>query len=125
MKFRIPEFNRFEYFSNLLLEEVFEGVPRIIWTRRGRFRRSLGRIRNRRGVLLHRPAKFEKRTIVFLLLVRDSLWNRLRAFKLCRRIEVHALLARMHCRLAARAFSVLIESRSKYCAATRAARPHH
>ena len=100
MKFRIPEFNRFEYFSNLLLEEVFEGFPRIIWTRRGRFRRSLGRIGNRRGVLFHRHAKFEKRAIVLRQLVRDSLWNRLRAFKLRRCIEVHALLARMHRRFA-------------------------
>src|SRR6202007_1314622 len=83
-----------------------------------------GSIRNRRRVLFHRHAKLEKRAIIFRKLVRDSLGNWLRAFKLRRRIEMHALLARMHRRVAARAFAVLIEPRSENRAATRTGAPH-
>ena len=107
-----PESNRFECFRNLLLEEIFEGFTRIIRTSRRRRSRWSSGISNRRSILFHRHAKLEKRAIVLRHLVRDSFRNRLRAFKLRRRIEMHALLAGMHRRLAARAFAILIESRS-------------
>ena len=66
---------------------------------------SVRRVVHRRSILFHRHSKFEERAIVLRILVRDSFRNRLRAFELLARIEMHALFAAMHRRMASRAFA--------------------
>jgi len=95
---------------DLLFEQIFEGFSRVVRTTGSERRRCRCRVSHRRGILLNRHAKLKERAIVLRVLLRDALWNRLRTFKLASRIEVHALLARMHRGVAARAFTLLIEA---------------
>jgi hypothetical protein len=111
--------------KKLLLEEIFESLPRIVVPRR----RSRGgtssrwlRVGRRRSVLLHRGAKFVKFAVVLRVLRRDALRDRLRAFKLRAGIEIAALFAAVQFQLALGARSVGIESRRQHRPAIRAAR---
>ena len=107
----------------LLLEEVFEGLARVVVAGR-RGRRGGGRflgIRRRSRVLFHRGAKFVERAIVFGVFGRDALRNGLRALKLRAGIEEAALLAAVQFELAFGAFAVGIEAGGEDRAAVGAA----
>ena len=117
---------------SLLLEQILERLPRIQRARRsGRLGGGLRRlhVRSRCRIFLHRRTEFIKRAVVLCILRRYPCRYRLRALKLCARVEIAALLAAMQLKIALWAFSAWIEPGHQHRAAIRAARPcyrpHH
>ena len=106
----------------LLLEEVFEGLARVVGTRRRHGCRSGGlSVGGRRGVFFNRHAKFVEGAIGARVLGGDALGNGLGAFELRAGVEEAALLAAMQLKLALRAFAVGVEARGEDRAAVGAA----
>src|SRR5690242_18262907 len=70
--------------TSLLLKKILERSSRVVRTAirdRHSGRQSAG-VTDRRSILLHRHAKFEKRAVVLHVLARNPLGNRLGTFKL-------------------------------------------
>ena len=110
--------------NQLLLEEILEGLARVVVTRRsagaaaGRFLR-VGR---GRGVFFHRGAKFVEGAIVPDVLGSDAFGDRLRALELGAAVEEPALLAAVQLEIALGTFTVGIEAGGEDCTAVGTAR---
>jgi hypothetical protein len=109
----------------LLLEEIFERLPRIQWAAgSGGLDGHLGRLHigSRRRVFLYRGPKLIKRAVILRVFRRNPCRNRLGALELRSRIEKPALLAAMQLKIALRTFSGRIEACHKHRAAVRTTR---
>jgi hypothetical protein len=108
----------------LFLEEVLEGLTRVVVARRGRRggRSSLLCVRCGCGVFLDRRAKFVERAVVLGVLGRDAVRNLLRALKLSAAVEEAALLATVQLKGALGTLTVRIKATGQNSAAIGAAR---
>src|SRR5580700_2050499 len=111
--------------GKLLLEEILEGLARVVGTPRSGSNRGSYSVVHQGRIFFDGHAEFEKRAIVFRVFFGDALGDRLRAFKLLAGIEVNALFAAVQLGVATRTLTIRIEARHQHRAATGTARPHH
>jgi hypothetical protein len=97
----------------LLLEQILEGLPRVIMARCrncSRDLRLLG-VGSWRGIFFNRHSKLVELAVIFRVLGRDALGDRLGALELRSTVEEPALFAGMQFELALGALSVGVEPR--------------